>query len=117
MYYRVLGLNDSARAEFAILAVNEDDKLLAAESQYRIGELWMRDKNTDAAIDAFVKVKEAFPGYEDWYSLSLLNVGECYEEKQNFVTAREVYEILETLRPEDDFGKTAKRRLKRLPKE
>jgi TolA-binding protein len=117
MYYRGLGMNDSARTEFAILAVNEDDKLLAAESQYRIGELWMRDKNTDAAIDAFVKVKESFAGYEDWYSLSLLNAGECHEEKLDFINAREVYEILETLRPDDDFGKTAKRRLKRLPKE
>lgn len=114
MHLRAKGLNDSARAEFSILSARENEPALAAQSQYTIGELWMRDKNYHLAIIAFNTVKEKFAGIEDWFSLSLLNLGECYENTEQPELARQVYEALAELRPDDDFGKTAKRRLQRL---
>lgn len=116
MYLRSKGFNDSARAEFAILAAREDAPALAAQAQYTIGELWMRDKNFNLAIKEFSVVKEKYTGVEDWYSLALLNMGECYENIEEPELARQLYESLAELRPEDDFGKTAKRRLQRLGK-
>lgn len=116
MYYRFKGDFENARQEFARIIVNTSDIMLAAEAQYSIGELWMREKQYDKAIEAFTIVREKYVGVEDWYSLALLNLGECYEQINDFSKAREVYQILESTRPDDDFGKTSKRRLKRLPK-
>lgn len=115
-YLRMRGLNDSSRVQFAKLIEQTGSKEIAAEAQYRIGELWKKEKNNDEAIAAFEIVKDKYTGSEDWFSLSLLNLGEIYEEEETWDKARELYNILSELRPDDDFGKTAKRRLLRLPK-
>ncbi len=114
MYYRSKGMNDQARSNFEMLAKVEDNSTIAAESQYRIGELWMRDEKWDKARDAFIRVKEKFSGVEDWYSLALLNLGETYEMMEQAATAEEIYQTLQAWRPDDEFGKTAKSRLKRM---
>jgi len=116
MFYRYKIQNDSARAEFAKLSEKFSFPEIAAEAQYRIGELWMRENNFTLATVAFLVVQEKFAGYEDWYSLSLLNIGECWEKLERFEKAIEVYQTLVSLRPEDDFGATAKKRIKDLQK-
>ena len=114
MHYRANGLYDSAIYYFQIIANIEDNPKISSESQYRIGELWMRQNEYQKAILNFVRVKEKFEGYEDWYSLALLNLGEAYEKTDNPESAKEIYNALEAIRPDDDFGKTAKSRLKRI---
>lgn len=114
MYYRSKLMFDSALVHFSILAKEEGNPTLASEAQYRLGEIYMRLNNCDKAIEEFKIVKENFTGYEDWFSLSLLNLGECYEKINKPELAREMYQIIEGLRPDDDFGKTAKSRLRRL---
>ncbi len=114
MYYRSKGMNDSARAEFRILAQSEFNPLIASEAQYRIGELWVRNKEYESAIEALKTVRDNFSGYEDWFSLALLALGESYENIEDWTAAREAYQSLQALRPDDDFGKTAGRRLKRI---
>ncbi|MCX6155691.1 MAG: tetratricopeptide repeat protein [Candidatus Kapabacteria bacterium] len=116
MFYRSKSMADSARTEFNFIAQHTDNHALAAEAEYRTGELWLREENFIPAINAFSVVKDKFAGFEDWYSLSMLCLGECYEKTKNIDAAREIYRALETLRPEDEFGKTAKHRLSRLPK-
>lgn len=114
MYYRSVGKFDTARQQFEILSKVEENPNIAAEAQYRIGELWMREDSLNNAVSAFEIVKEKFPGFEDWYSLSLLNLGEAYEKLSIFDKAKEVYNTLYAIRPEDEFGRTAKSRLKRI---
>ncbi|MES2764842.1 MAG: tetratricopeptide repeat protein [Bacteroidota bacterium] len=114
MYHRLREKYDESRYEFLKLADRKDN--LGAEAQYRIGELWMREKNYAEAREAFKDVRENFAGFEDWYSLSLLNLGESYEKLEDIESAREVYQALAALRPDDDFGATANARLKRLTK-
>lgn len=114
MYYWSKEKNDSSRSEFYRLIGNEFNPNLAAQSYYRIGVLWMREDSLDQAIEAFVTVRDKYSGFEDWFSLSLLALGEAYEKKENYILAREVYQALVALRPGDDFGKTADRRLKRI---
>ncbi|MBK9250070.1 MAG: tetratricopeptide repeat protein [Ignavibacteria bacterium] len=117
MYLRNKGLADSARAELAILAARaEENPPLAAEAAFRIDESWLREKKYDSAIVAFKIVREKFSGVEDWYTLSMIGLGECYEQAKEFDAAREIYQTILNLRPTDDFGKTAQSRLKRLPK-
>jgi TolA-binding protein len=116
MYLRNKGLSDSARTEFTVLAAREDNPLLAAEGAYRIGELWLREKNYPNALLAFKVVSEKFSGVEDWYTLSMIGLGECYEQTYDVEAARDIYKTIAKLRPTDDYGKTAQSRLKRLPK-
>lgn len=114
MHYRGNGLYDSARTYFALISDVKENPKISSEARYRIGELYFRDKDYENAINNFVIVKDNFEGFEDWYSLSLLNLGEAYEKVGNNDSAREIYNTLEIIRPNDDFGKTAKSRLKRM---
>ena len=114
MHYRSIGNNDSARVHFAFISAIEDNPSISSECQYRIGELWMRDKNYEQAVAAFIIVKDKYEGFEDWFSLSLLSLGEAYEMLEKTEEALEIYRALETLRPDDDFGNTAKSRIKRI---
>jgi tol-pal system protein YbgF len=116
MYFRIKGWLDSAVVEFQKLIHSNLNPSLSAESQYRIGEIRMRQEKLEDAVTAFIAVKENFAGIEDWFTLALLNMGECYERLQQNEKAIETYQAISTLRPDDDFGKTAKRRLKQLEK-
>ncbi|MGE5480647.1 MAG: tetratricopeptide repeat protein [Chloroflexota bacterium] len=114
MYYRATGQSDSARAIFSRLAEGAAEEALAAEAQYRLGESFMRDERWEEALGAFTRTREKFAGVDDWFSLALLNAGEIYEKLDMFAQAAEVYNALASWRPEDDYGKTAKARLKRI---
>lgn len=117
MYYRSNSINDSARKEFEILSSISTDNDLAAESLYRIGELWMRDNNWDKAIETFSIVRDRYTNVEVWFPLSLLNLGEAYEKKGEIEQAIDIYKALTAINPDDDYGRTARNRLKNLTKE
>ncbi len=123
MHYRLAGKADSAISEFNFLATNPDiianNPSLSAEAQYRIGEIYMRSGNCQDAIKSYKIVQDRFVGFEDWFTLSLLNLGECYEKIGDYNSAAVAYEEIIKYRSEDDYGKTAKRRhslLKNLEK-
>ncbi len=113
-YLKNKNMTDSARKEYLKLADTKGNPEIASESRYRVGELYLRDNNPDSALIHFEIVKEKFSGMEDWFSLSLLSLGEIYEGKSQKNKAIEIYNSLIALRPDDDFGKTAKQRLKRM---
>lgn len=113
-YYKRLDSNAKSREYFILLASNTKSDEFAAESYYRIGELWKKDKQLDSAEAAYLQVRNNYSGYEDWFSLSLVNLGEIYEQRKDFLKAKETYSALLELRPDDDFGKTAKARIKRV---
>ncbi|MCC6845708.1 MAG: tetratricopeptide repeat protein [Bacteroidetes bacterium] len=117
MFYRMKNIFDTSRLYFTELAGRTSNPLIAAESNYRIGELWAREKNCDSATAAFGAVREKYSEVEDWFTLSTLGAGECYERLANIEAARAAYQTIATLRPDDDYGKTAVARLKRLSKE
>lgn len=114
MYFKLRNENDSALFHFNLLSKSEFNFALAAEAQYRIGEIRVQENNNKAAIEAFNIVKEKFAGVEDWYSLSMLSLGECYEKDEDYKLAKDIYGALLALRPEDEFGAEAARRLKNI---
>jgi TolA-binding protein len=93
-----------------------DNPALAAEAAYRIAELWQSQGNCTAAADTFSIVLDRFEGIEDWYTLSLLGLAECAEAQGDRAKARELYQTIMILRPDDDFGRTAAARRRRLEK-
>jgi len=105
---------DSARAQFAMLLNRTDE--LGAEAQYRVGELYQREKNYPKAIEAYVNTKTQFTDIEDWYSLALVNLGLCYEQVRNIEAAKEAYKLVIIARGGDDIGKAAQQHLDRLMK-
>lgn len=74
----------------------------------------MRERNHAAAAAYFERVRDDYAGIEDWYTLSMLSLGECYEALGRKPDAMSTYQTVLTLRPDDDYGKTAQARLKRL---
>ncbi|MFM8569367.1 MAG: tetratricopeptide repeat protein, partial [Candidatus Kapaibacterium sp.] len=82
-----------------------------------IGESFLTLRRYAEALTAFEEVRNTFDGIEDWYTLSLIGLGECYEKTGNMSKARETYQTVIILHPNDDYGTTAQSRLKRLRKE
>ncbi|MDZ4745991.1 MAG: tetratricopeptide repeat protein [bacterium] len=116
VYHRRAGRPDSARFHLGVLAARVDQPLLAANALYDIGVSYVREKNHEEAVKTFTRVRTEFAGAEDWYTLSLLGLGESLEALGRTPEAKEIYELVQTLRTDDDFGKTAKARLKRIAK-
>ena len=116
MYYKNKNQLDSSLFHFEYLRSQGFNRDFAAEANFRIGEIWKNKKNYDLAIKSFTEVKNNFTSFEDWYSLSLLSLGEVYEEKKEWNNALENYKIIFEIRPNDDFGKTAQTRIKRVEK-
>ena len=114
MYYRDRNEYDSAKYYLGLITLNPNDPEVASEAQYRIAEMWFREKNYETAIAEFKKCQEDYKDYEDWYSLSLLNIGECYEKTGDTDNAKIVYKTLANLRPDDEYGKSAAKRLEML---
>lgn len=117
MFYRVNNQFVQAREAFTELGTRSPNAMIAAEAWYRTGELWLREKHYDSAAAAFVRVREQYSEVEDWFTLSMIGAGECYERLLNIEAARTAYQTIVALRPNDDYGKTAAARLKKLPKE
>lgn len=113
-YHRRNNKNDTSRYHFLRLAQTTRSTDFAAESFYRIGELWKSDSQLDSAIAAYLEVRENFSENEYWFSLSLLSLGEIYENTKEYPKAEEVYSVLIQLNPDDEVGTTAKSRLKRV---
>ena len=114
MYYRFLGMNTEAIREFAIIAEVYDNPDIAAESRFRMGELYLKMDDRENAQQCFELLRDRFAGYEDWYSLGLINLADIYERQGYVDEAKELYIIIQKLRMDDEFGKTATQRLKRM---
>ncbi|MBU3741759.1 MAG: tetratricopeptide repeat protein [Candidatus Kapabacteria bacterium] len=114
MYYRGTRQVDSMRFHLQVLGARVDNPMLAANALYLIGESYVRESNHAAAAAVFERVRNDFAGNEDWYTLSMLGLGESYEALQRTNEAKDVYRTVAALRPDDDYGKAAQARLKRM---
>jgi TolA-binding protein len=114
MYYRYKGNNEAALAEFSQLAEVYDNPDLAAECRYRMGEIYLKLDDFVNARLAFEIIRDKFAGYEDWFSLGMLGLGDLDERDGLIDDAREIYSTIHQIRPDDEFGKSAAQRLKRL---
>ncbi len=113
-YFNDRGMRDSARHHLGFLVNLKEDPGSAAEAQYRIGALFLQDKNYEEAVNQFTALTEKFPGLDNWYSYGLLGLGSSLENLKMIDKAIETYKTLVEWRPNDDFGNTASERLKRL---
>lgn len=114
MYYRSMRNVDSMRYHLAILGARVDNPMLAANALFLIGQSYVREERHAEAVVVFERVRNDYAGNEDWYTLAMLGLGESYEALDRAAEAKEVYQTVATLRPDDDYGKAAQSRLKRM---
>jgi TolA-binding protein len=113
-YFNDRAMRDSARYHLGFLINLEEDPISAAEAQFRIGKLFMEEKNYEEAVKHYTALSDKFPGLDNWYSYGLLGLGQAYKELNMIDKAIETFKILIEWRPDDDFGKTAADKLERL---
>ncbi len=116
MYYRTMGNLKEAVNQFLRIINTPNDPNLAAEAQFRIGEIYQRVGNCEKAIEWYTKQINEYAGIEDWYTLALLNLGDCYEKNEDFENAINAYRAIIATRTPDDYVATAKRRISFLEK-
>ncbi|MEY2720298.1 MAG: hypothetical protein RLZZ273_1664 [Bacteroidota bacterium] len=112
--YRKAHTMDSARYHLQLLAQRTDQPSVVANVLYDLGTTYFREKNYAKASESFIRVREEYAGIEDWYTLSMLALGECFEQLLQKKDALDAYMTVAELRPDDDYGKTAAARVKRL---
>jgi TolA-binding protein len=104
---------DNAESYFQDLASNRTDEL-GAQGQYYYGMTMMEQDSLDDAIDAFIKVRNFFPGYDQWVTNAYLQLGECYTKKNEIQKAKNVYRDVLAKHRGDEYGKEAEKKLREL---
>ncbi|MFA3781554.1 tetratricopeptide repeat protein [Melioribacteraceae bacterium 4301-Me] len=87
---------------------------IGAEAQYYYGvSLFKQDKITDA-ITAFVRVRSVFSAYDEWFTKSLLMLGDCYVKLKDIKQAREMYKAVLIRHNTGELAQQARAKLRRL---
>ncbi|MFA8344054.1 MAG: tetratricopeptide repeat protein [Rhodothermaceae bacterium] len=92
--------------------IRNDD--IGAKAQFNYGAVLFEQGKYDDAISALVRVRSVFPGYDEWYTRSLLKLGDCYIKIKEWKKAREMFRAVKKKHPKDEFGKEANKKLKTL---
>ena len=87
---------------------------IGAQAQYYLGvALFDQEKTTDA-ITAFVRVRSIYAAYDEWYTKSLLKLGDCYVKLNEKSQAREMYRAVLARHRTGEYAQEANRKLNRL---
>lgn len=95
-----------------ITLLRSDD--IGAEAQYYLGVSLLEQKKIDEAISAFVRVRTVYARYDEWYSRSLLKLGDCYIERKEKLKAKEMFRAVAEKHKDDEIGKEARKKLRNL---
>ncbi len=109
----VRGSYKNAESLFKELGDNRLDDI-GAQAQYLYGLTLYEQKKYDDAISALVRVRSVFAMYDEWYSKSLIKLGDCYKEVSEKSKAREMYRAVIKRHENDELGKEANQKLKEL---
>lgn len=104
---------DNADNYFQDLAESRTDEL-GAEGQYYYGVSMMEQNKIDDAIESFIKVRNFFPGYDQWVTSAYLKLGDCYTQKKEIAKAKDVYRDVLAKHRGDQYGTEALKKLKEL---
>lgn len=87
---------------------------IGAEAQYVIGLIYFDQNKYDEAITAFVRVRSVYSAYDEWFTQSLLKLGDCYLKLKDKKQARDMYRAVLNRHNTGVFAKEAKRKLNQL---
>jgi TolA-binding protein len=104
---------DKALELFKQLFSKRSDDIGAA-AQYYHGLTHFKQNNYNDAITSFVRVPNLYGAYEEWVAKAMLNMGLCYERKNDFDEAASIYRNVFRKHRGDEFGDEAKLRLENI---
>lgn len=87
---------------------------LGAAAQFYAGQLLLDQGKTSEAVTAFVRILNSYPNYEEWVVKSYLKLATCYELMKDVKKAKEMYKLVLERHKDDEYGKEAQQKLKRL---
>lgn len=87
---------------------------IGAEAQYHYGVLLYNQNRFEESISALVRVRSVYSAYDEWYSKSLIKLGDCYVKLNDKKQAREMYRAVLTRHTKGDLANEAKRKLNQL---
>ncbi|MCK6612883.1 MAG: tetratricopeptide repeat protein [Ignavibacteriaceae bacterium] len=101
-------------AEVLLKVTSKRTDDLAAEAQYILGLVYTAEGRSSEAVTAFVRVTNIFSLYDEWVTKSYLRLGELYEKSGDKNKAREMYKNVLAKHPDDEYGKEAQAKLRKL---
>lgn len=104
---------DKSQDYFSTIAEQRKDDI-GAEAQYYYGVSLFEQDKIENAITAFVRVRSVYSAYDEWYTKSLLKLGDCYVKLGEKTNAKQMYSAVLRRHPADDYGKEAKTKIKKL---
>ncbi|MEW6701625.1 MAG: tetratricopeptide repeat protein, partial [Bacteroidota bacterium] len=87
---------------------------IGAQAQYYYGVSLFNQNKIEEAITALVRVRSVFSAYDEWYSKSLLKLGDCYLKLKDKQQAREMYRAVLNRHQSGEFAQEAKKKLRQL---
>ncbi|MCX7797334.1 MAG: tetratricopeptide repeat protein [Melioribacter sp.] len=87
---------------------------IGAQAQYYYGLALFNQNKINEAITAFVRVRSIFSAYDEWYTKSLLRLGDCYVKLNDKKLAREMYRAVLIRHPKGEYANEANKKLKQL---
>jgi TolA-binding protein len=129
-YYDGSVFSTKAKVELATLEINRknyDNALIllkelaekrlddiGAQAQFLIGEIHFAQSNIKEAITAYVRVRSIYSTFDEWYTKSLLKLGDCYVKLNDKKLARDMYRAVINRHRNSDIAKEATRKLNQL---
>ncbi len=110
-----LSRNNYDKAQFYLREIAEnslDD--LGAEAQYNLGLVFFNQNKIEEAITHFVRTRSVFAAYDEWYTKSLLRLGDCFIKLNDKKQAREMFRAVLIRHSNDAFADEAKKKMKGL---
>lgn len=104
---------ENAELVFSELGQRRTDDL-GAQAQYYYGVTLLEQEKTREAIAALVRVRSVFSGYDEWYTKSLMKLGDAYVKINDKRQAREMYRAVISRHPNDDIADEARRKMRGL---
>ena len=129
-YYDASVFSAKAKLELGILELNrnsfENAQLLlkelgekrtddiGAQAQYYYGVSLLNQNKITDAISAFVRVRSVFMNFDEWYTKSLVKLGDCYVKLKDKKQARDMYRAVIERHKTGELAQEARRKLNQL---
>ncbi len=104
---------DKAAQYFSDVAERRPDDI-GAQAQYYSGVVLFNQNKITDAITALVRVRSVYSSFDEWYTKSLLKLGDCYVKMKDKSQARDMYRAVLSKHPTGDFAQEARKKLRQL---
>ncbi|MBK8945659.1 MAG: tetratricopeptide repeat protein [Ignavibacteriae bacterium] len=87
---------------------------IAAQAMYYVGLNYFQQKKIPEAITELIKLRSVYNMYDEWYTKSLLLLGDCYVANNDKTNAAEMYKAVLKRHKKNQFAQEANEKLKQL---